>query len=114
MAAKCKKEKKALEKAGAKALREEGTMGTWELRAEEYEAIAQREYASIDKCKDSEQRIDWECVTDKWENAEEKLQDARKFREYANQYYGYWQKALIEEARLLEKYCDCLDRQRSR
>lgn len=115
MATKCKSEKTALDKAEGRTTTEEDDMVSWEKRIAEYEAAAQYTLGdAIRSCTDSEGRLDEECVIDNWIHAHKLLEEARSFEEYVDLYRGRWNLAKMDEDRLREKYCDCLNRERSR
>jgi hypothetical protein len=115
MAAKCKREKKALDKAEGRTNTEQADMEGWEKRIVDHEAAAQYTLAqAISGCMDSEQRLDEKCVIDNWIHAHKLLEEARGFQEYVDFYYARWMMAQAEEERLREEYCDCLNRERSR
>ena len=123
MAEKCKREKKALDKAIREREKAEGRLGYWDEQFEEWEAEAQRALGSaVSDCTRvhwvpvgegwrSEQRLDEECLVDRWLYAYKLLDAAQRFRE-GSVYVDLW--ARLEAMRSEEEfrkdaYCACVN-----
>ena len=110
VAAKCASEKKALDKAIGRANQEENEMERWQQWIAENEAALQSTLAdAISDCIDSEQRLDEQCVIDRWIHAHQLLEELERFHGYVAQYAESLLEAYTEEERLRKAYCDCLN-----
>jgi hypothetical protein len=112
VAEKCEREKKALDKATDRREMAEGRLNDLEFEIEEWEAEGQRALGSaISDCTDSEQRLDENCVIDRWEYAWKLLDAAQRWRS-GSVYMDYLtrlEQMQEDEEHRKAAYCECLN-----
>jgi hypothetical protein len=112
VAERCKREKKALDKATRERDKAEGRLASWEQEIQGWEAEAQRALGSaISDCTDSQQRLDEACVIERWVYAYKLLDAAQRFRA-GSVYTDLWARLEVtrsEEEFRKDAYCACMN-----
>jgi hypothetical protein len=115
VAGKCKREKKALDRAKVASTRAEGRFNEWDSQAEEKFAEAEELLGSTGECFDSQGRLySNQCVVNNWILAHRALEAAQRLRTKADLSLLDWGAAEEAEEDRKDKYCDCLNRTRPR